>query len=130
MAGRRNSRVFLPFIVDEFLVSWNSGTRSIESNSLARAVDLAVRGARYETSSYVRRAWRGAGGRVPFVVPHEAPQLIPLLTPDGAGAELSSTGTRRGINRGIGSISFLVTQLVTQLVILDVCIGGGWRHAL
>ena len=93
--------MFLPFIVDEFLVSWNSGTRSIESNSLARAVDLAVRGARYETSSYVRRAWRGAGGRVPFVVPHEAPQLIPLLTPDGAGAELSSTG------RGAASIAAL-----------------------
>jgi len=93
MAGRRTARVFLPLFVDEFcFVSWNSGSRSVEPKGLARAVDLAVRGARYETSSYVRRAWPAAGGRVPFVVRQEASQAKPRKPRHGADVSLTGRG--------------------------------------
>lgn len=79
MASRRSARVFLPLAreapVALEVFGWNSGKQSIESKSLGRAVDLAVRGARYETSNYIPKAWRGASGRVPFVVPVGASQV-------------------------------------------------------
>jgi hypothetical protein len=100
MAGRRSARVFLPLLVDEFrLVSWNSGTRPVESKGLARAANLALRGARYETSSYVRRARPGASARLPFAVPQEASQIGTSQQLDGAGVVL---GVAPGVAPGVG----------------------------
>jgi ribosome silencing factor RsfS/YbeB/iojap len=106
MAGRRSARVFLPLLVDEFrLVSWNSGTRPVESNGLARAANLALRGARYETSSYVRRARPGASARLPFAVPQEASQIGTSQQLDGAGVVLGVAPGLAPGGRGAASMA-------------------------
>lgn len=84
------ARAFLPIAREAAVAATERTTHSVQGSSkgLSSSMNLAVRGARYETSNYMPRSWLGASRRVPFVVPAER---LPAIKEEGEMAEKTKT---------------------------------------